>query len=90
MDIDDQISSLQGKSTSLKLGSKKIFVQIGVSLVLSIVLLYISKPRYILNIFYDEDEQEIKIKINMSKMLKVSLIVSIIIFFALKKSPFFT
>jgi hypothetical protein len=90
MDIDDQISSLQGKTTSLKLGSKKIFVQIGVSLVLSIILLYISKPRYILNIFYDEDEQEIKIKINMSKMLKVSLIVSIIIFFALKKSPFFT
>ena len=44
---------------------------------------------YILNIFYDEDEQEIKIKVNMSKMLKVSLILSIIIFFILKKSPFF-
>ena len=50
MDIDKQILELEGKSATVSLGSKALFIKIGISLLISLVFLYALRPYYLLSV----------------------------------------
>ena len=89
MDLDKQISALEGKSTFINLGSKAIFVRIGISIVFSFFIIYISKSLHIFTAQYDTREKEIKLSLNYKNFLIASSLCSILIFFILGNSSYF-
>jgi len=89
MDIDNQLSLLEGKSTIIQFGQKAVFIKIGISLLLGIVLTFLIKPIYVLDITYDKSEGECKPSINYKNFLISSFLISIGAYFAINKLPYF-
>ncbi len=74
MDIDKQIQALEGKSIPISLGSKTVFMKIGISLVISVVFLYALRPYYLLKIEHDTAEKKCVAKVNMKYFTITTLI----------------
>jgi hypothetical protein len=89
MDLDKQISALEGKSTFVNLGSKAIFVRLGISLVFSFFIIYISKSLHVFTAEYDSKEKEIKLSLNYKNFLIASTLCSVLIFFILGHTSYF-
>jgi hypothetical protein len=85
MDLDKQISELEGKSKFSNFGSKALFIKIGVSLILSSIILYVSKSLHVFNAQYDPKDKKIKLTLNNKKFLTTSIMFAIVIFFILGK-----
>ena len=66
MDIDNKLSILEGKSTIISLGSKAIFIKIGIAVVSGILLSYIIKPVYTLDLKWDK-KKERSLKLSITK-----------------------
>lgn len=90
MDIDKQIQLLEGKSLPISLGSKTIFMKIGISLIISIVFLYILRPYYLLRIEADTAEKKCVAKLNMKYFAITSIVFTGAIFYFLQKYNVFT
>jgi hypothetical protein len=90
MDIDKQILALEGRSVSISLGSKAIFFKIGISLILSLVILYIIRPYYLLNIQADPAQQKCVAKIKIKYFILSSILLAVGIFFSLQRMNIFT
>lgn len=90
MDIDKQILALEGKSVSISLGSKAIFFKIGISLILSLVTLYVIRPYFLLNIQADPAQQKCVAKLKIKHFLVCSIILTIGIFYSLQRMNIFT
>ena len=90
MDIDKQIQALEGKSIPISLGSKTIFMKIGISLVISLVFLYALRPYYLLKIEADPTDKKCVAKLNMKYFSITALIFTGGIFYLLQKMNVFT
>ncbi len=89
MDIDKQILELEGKSAVMSLGSKALFIKIGISIVISIVFLYAIRPYYLLSVEADPVEQKCVAKLKMKRFAAVSLIFSVGIYFLIQRMNIF-
>ena len=89
MDIDSQISMLEGKSTLASFGSKAIFIKLGVSIVIGLVLCYLIKPIYILDISYESKSKEITTKLNYKNFAIGSFLISLGVFLGINQLPYF-
>jgi hypothetical protein len=89
MDLDKQISELEGKTSFINLGSKAIFVRIGISLVISSFLIYKSKSLIVFNAEYDQNEDDIKLNINYKNFIIVTIIFAFVLFFLIGYIPYF-
>lgn len=90
MDIDKQIQALEGKSIPISLGSKTVFMKIGISLVISIVFLYALRPYYLLKIEADPTDKKCVAKLNMKYFVITSLVFTGGIFYILQQMNVFT
>ena len=90
MDIDKQIQALEGKSIPISLGSKTVFMKIGISLVISVIFLYALRPYYLLKIEHDPTEKKCVAKLNMKYFAITALIFTGGIFYLLQKMNVFT
>jgi hypothetical protein len=90
MDIDKQIQALEGKSIPISLGSKTVFMKIGISLVVSVVFLYALRPYYLLKIEADPAEKKCVAKLNMKYFSITTLFFTGGIFYLLQKMNVFT
>lgn len=90
MDIDKQIQLLEGKSLPISLGSKTIFMKIGISLIISIIFLYILRPYYLLRIEADSVDKKCVAKLNMKYFAITSIVFTGAIFYFLQKYNVFT
>ena len=90
MDIDKQILELEGKSAVMSLGSKALFIKIGISIVISIVFLYAIRPYYLLSVEADPVEQKCVAKLKMKRFVAVSLIFSVGIYFLIQRMNIFS
>ena len=89
MDLDKEISNLECKSSFINFGSKATFVKLGISIIVSAILVYKSKSLIVFNAEYDEKEEDIKLSINYKNYIITTLILSVIIFFVLGYIPHF-
>jgi hypothetical protein len=90
MDIDKQILELEGKTAVMSLGSKALFIKIGLSLVISIIFLYAIRPYYLLSVEADAVEQKCVAKLKMKRFVAVSLIFSVGIYFLIDRMNIFS
>lgn len=90
MDIDKQIQALEGKSIPISLGSKTVFMKIGISLVISIVFLYALRPYYLLKIEADPTDKKCVAKLNMKYFAITSIVFTGGIFYLLQQMNVFT
>jgi len=90
MDIDKQIQALEGKSLPITLGSKTVFMKIGISLIISIIFLYILRPYYLLRIEADTVEKKCVAKLNMKYFTITALLFTGAIFYLLQTYNVFT
>ncbi len=89
MDIDKQILELEGKSATVSLGSKALFIKIGISLLRSIVFLYALRPYYLLSVEADPVEQKCVAKLKLKRFIPVSLVFSVGIYFLIQRMNIF-
>lgn len=89
MDIDKQILELEGKTPSVSLGSKALFIKIGISVVISLVFLYAVRPYYLLSVEADPVEQKCVAKLKWKRFIAVSLVFSIGIYFLIQRMNIF-
>jgi len=89
MDIDNQLSLLEGKSTIVQFGSKAIFIKIGIAILTGLVLCYLIKPIHVVDIEYDKNEKECKTTINYKNFLIASCLISIGTYFGISQLPYF-
>ena len=90
MDIDKQILELEGKTAVMSLGSKALFIKIGLSLVISIIFLYAIRPYYLLSVEADTVEQKCVAKLKMKRFVAVSLIFSVGVYFLIQRMNIFS
>ena len=91
MDIDRQILELEGRNISISsLGSKTLSIKAGVSLIISIVLLYIIRPYYLLSIEADPIQQKCVAKIKYGRFSIASILGAGLIFLLLQRMNIFT
>ena len=90
MDIDKQIQALEGKSIPISLGSKTVFMKIGISLVISVIFLYALRPYYLLKIEADPTEKKCVAKLNMKYFTITTLLFTGGIFYLLQQMNVFT
>lgn len=90
MDIDKQIQALEGKTIPISLGSKTVFMKIGISLVISIVFLYALRPYYLLKLETDPTEKKCVAKLNMKYFTITTIIFTGGIFYLLQQINVFT
>jgi len=89
MDIDNQLSLLEGKSTVVQFGSKAIFIKIGISILAGLLLCYLIRPIYVVDTKYDKSEGECKSTINYKNFIIASLLISIGTYFGINRLPYF-
>ena len=89
MDIDKQILELEGKSATVSLGSKALFIKIGISVLISLVFLYAVRPYYLLSVEADPVEQKCVAKLKMKRFISVSLVFSVGIYFLIQRMNIF-
>jgi hypothetical protein len=90
MDIDKQIQALEGRTLPVTLGSKTIFMKIGICLIISIIILYLVRPYYLLRIESDTVDKKCVAKINMKYFTVTSIVFTGVIFYTLQKYNVFT
>ncbi len=90
MDIDRQIQSLEGKIMPITIGSKSLFIKIGICLIVSIILLYLLRPYYLLKIEADKIENKCVAKINIKYFALTTILFTAGIFYFLQKYDIFT
>jgi hypothetical protein len=89
MDLDKQIASLEGKTTFASFGSKAIAIKGGIALILSIVVIYLIKPVFILKINSDPKKKEELKKIDYKNLAIASIVLTVVIYFILNKCNLF-
>ncbi len=90
MDIDSQISNLEGGSfMSLGSSSKTLFVKIGISLLLALVFIYSIRPLFMLELYQDTNDKKCKTRIKIKPFLTSSIIFTFMLYYILQKSHFF-
>ena len=89
MDIDKQILELEGKTASVSLGSKALFIKIGLSLLISVVFLYVIRPYYVLSIEADPVEKKCVAKIKYQRFCIISVIFTVGIYFMIERMNIF-
>jgi len=85
MDIDKQIASLETKNTFSFTGSspKIICAKYCAIFVVGVILTYLIKPMPIVTLRFDPETQSCSYKIIKKKFLITSIIISVILFFAI-------
>ena len=89
MDLDKQIASLEGKTTFASFGSKAIAVKAGIALIVSVIVVYIVKPVFILKIYNESKKKEDLKKVNYKNLVIASFSLAVIIYFILNKCNIF-
>ena len=89
MDLDKQIASLEGKTTFASFGSKAIAIKAGISLVVSIIVVYLVKPVFILKVNSDPKKKEDLKKIDYKNLAIASVVLTVIIYLILSKCNLF-
>jgi len=89
MDIDNKLSILEGKSTIISLGSKAIFIKIGIAVVSGILLSYIIKPVYTLDLKWDKKEGKISQTLNYKNFSICSVILIVCVFLGINQLSYF-
>ena len=89
MDLDKQIAELEGKSAFVNIGSKAIFVKIGISTVISSIIIFLIKPLMVYKAEYDQKDKTIKYKMKFKNFMMGYILLGIIIFFIITKLNYF-
>jgi hypothetical protein len=90
MDIDKQILELEGKTIPISLGSKTTMFKAGLSLLLSLIFLYVIRPYYMLNVEADPVQKKCVAKLNLKYYLLSSVIFTGIFYYLLQSINIFT
>lgn len=87
MDIDAQISNLESKSTNLMsfatLNSNTLFMRIGVSILVSLILIYSLRPFFLLSLYNDPKDKQCKSKIKIKPFLLSVVTLSAMLYYTL-------
>ena len=89
MDLDKQIASLEGKTTFASFGSKAIAIKAGISLIVSVIVVYFIKPIFVLKANSDPKKKEELKKIDYKNLAIASIVLTVIIYFVLNKCNLF-
>ena len=87
MDIDAQISSLENKSIGIfspvNTKSNALFMKIGISLLVSLILIYSLRPFFLLRLYQDPKDKQCKSKIKVKPFLISTIVLSCIVYYAI-------